>query len=144
MNISQRVKVSSWFTIKIVINEREISGLLEYFTASESIFEVYLKCLYFRFHCFRHSHLPFSLKTNDLQNLNLRQVTIKKQAKFPYLFYSALLKRTLNNECKGKQFTYNIINRTILFVIVLLLTLPGDLRYFYLMQIHVCQDNIHE
>ena len=28
------------------------------------------------FHCLRHSHLPLSLKTNDLHNLDLRQVTI--------------------------------------------------------------------
>lgn len=28
------------------------------------------------FHVARHSYLSFSLKTNDLQNLNLRQVTI--------------------------------------------------------------------
>lgn len=28
------------------------------------------------FHCLRHSISSFSLKTNDLQNLNLRQVTI--------------------------------------------------------------------
>ena len=28
------------------------------------------------FHCLRHSHLSLLLKTNDLQNLNLLQVTI--------------------------------------------------------------------
>ena len=28
------------------------------------------------FHCSRHCYLSFSLRTNDLQNLNLRQVTI--------------------------------------------------------------------
>lgn len=46
-------------------------------------------------HCLRHNNLYFSLKTNELQNLYLRQVAIQKRAKFPYLFYSALLKRTL-------------------------------------------------
>ena len=41
---SQRTKVSSWFTIKIVTNEREISTLLEYFSMRlQKILEVYLK-----------------------------------------------------------------------------------------------------
>ena len=53
------------------------------------------------FHCLRHSIFSFSLKINDLQSLNLRQVTIWKQAKFPYLSDSALLKRTLFLEYKG-------------------------------------------
>ena len=41
---SQRTKVSSWFTIKIGTNEREISSLLEYFLKRvQKILEVYLK-----------------------------------------------------------------------------------------------------
>lgn len=52
-------------------------------------------------HTARHSISSFSLKINDLQSLNLRQVTIWKQAKFPYLSDSALLKRTLFLEYKG-------------------------------------------
>ena len=52
-------------------------------------------------HVARHSISSFSLKINDLQSLNLRQVTIWKQAKFPYLSDSALLKRTLFLEYKG-------------------------------------------
>ncbi|MBE6343046.1 MAG: site-specific integrase [Lentimicrobiaceae bacterium] len=47
------------------------------------------------FHCLRHSKHCFSLKTSRLQNLNFRLLTIWKQAKFPNLSYSALLKRTL-------------------------------------------------
>lgn len=63
------------------------------------------------FHCKRHRIFPFSLRTNDLQNLNLRQVTIKKQARFPYLSYSALLKRTLNSKCKGNTLLYYMMDR---------------------------------
>ena len=56
------------------------------------------------FHLRRHSISSFALKTNGLQNFNLRQVTIWKRAKFPYLSYSALLKRTLNSKCKDSFF----------------------------------------
>ena len=55
-----------------------------------------------------------------------------------------IIEKNTFSECKGKQFMPKIINRTIFFVIVLLLTLPGVLHYFYLMQIHVSQDNKHE
>ena len=55
------------------------------------------------FHTARHSISSFALKTNGLQNFNLRQVTIWKRAKFPYLSYSALLKRTLNFDCKSSE-----------------------------------------
>ena len=54
-------------------------------------------------HAWRHSISSFALKTNGLQNFNLRQVTIWKRAKFPYLSYSALLKRTLNFDCKSSE-----------------------------------------
>ena len=58
---------------------------------------------YLTFHKARHSISSFALKTNGLQNFNLRQVTIWKRAKFPYLSYSALLKRTLNFDCKSSE-----------------------------------------
>ena len=58
---------------------------------------------YITFHSARHSISSFALKTNGLQNFNLRQVTIWKRAKFPYLSYSALLKRTLNFDCKSSE-----------------------------------------
>ncbi len=90
--VSKRLKTGVPFQIKLMDIPMQIIKRYELYRISNTLFnigshdtinkrikEVAKMCGIEKrtsFHCLRHSISYFSLKTNDLQNLNLRQVTI--------------------------------------------------------------------